>query len=70
MSVEGLTHEEIGQILGISPAAAKQRLRTAKIQPKAQTGRMNFYDESVIDLIREVPKGGRPKKKRESPQSP
>jgi len=64
MSVEGLTHEEIGKILGISPAAAKQRLLTAGIRPKAQTGRMNFYDESVVDLIREVPKGGRPPKKK------
>jgi hypothetical protein len=64
VSMEGLTHEEIGKILGISPAAAKQRLLVAGIKPKAQTGRMNFYDKSVVDLIRVVSKGGRPKKKK------
>jgi DNA-directed RNA polymerase specialized sigma24 family protein len=62
MNVNGLTHREIAEILGITPAAVKQRLQTARIKPKAQTGRMNFYDESVVGIIREVSKGGRPKK--------
>lgn len=63
MSMNGLTHEEIGEILGITKEAAKQRLLVKGIKPKAQIGRMNFYDDFVVDLIREVPKGGRPRKK-------
>jgi len=64
MSVEGLTIPEIADILGISRSAAKFRIIRANITPKAQTGRMNFYDKSVVDLIRVVSKGGRPKKKK------
>jgi hypothetical protein len=34
------------------------------IRPKQQAGRMNFYADDVVDLIREpLPKSGRPKKK-------
>jgi predicted ArsR family transcriptional regulator len=69
MNVQGLTIPEIAEILGISPSAAKFRLIRAGIQPKAQTGRMNFYDESVPELIREVSKGGRPKKKKDDSSS-
>ncbi|MDR1933794.1 MAG: hypothetical protein LBQ57_13340 [Spirochaetales bacterium] len=58
----GLTHEEIAKILGISPQAVKTRLIRRGIKPKAQAGRMNFYDDDVVDKIREVSKGGRPKK--------
>jgi predicted ArsR family transcriptional regulator len=65
MSVNGLTIPEIADQLGITPSAAKFRLIRAGIQPKAQTGRMNFYDEDVVEQIREVSKGGRPKKKRD-----
>jgi len=65
MSVEGLTIPEIADMLGITPSAAKFRLIRAGIQPKAQTGRMNFYDDSAVEKIREVSKGGRPKKKKD-----
>ena len=62
MSVEGLTIPEIAEKLGISKSAAKFRIIRAGVEPKAQTGRMNFYDDSVVDRIRVVPKGGRPRK--------
>jgi predicted transcriptional regulator len=60
--MEGLTHEEIAKILEISPQAVKTRLLRRGIKPKQQAGRMNFYDDSVIEQIREASKGGRPKK--------
>ena len=63
MNMEGLTHEEIAKILNISPQAVKTRLMRRGIKPKQQAGRLNFYDESVVDLIRIPSKGGRPKKK-------
>ena len=62
--MNGLTHEEIAKILGISPQAVKTRLIRRGIRPKQQAGRLNFYDESVVDLIREVSKGGRPRKEK------
>jgi predicted transcriptional regulator len=60
--MEGLIHEEIANILGISPQAVKTRLLRRGIKPKQQAGRLNFYDKAVIDLIREPSKGGRPRK--------
>jgi hypothetical protein len=51
-------------ILGISPQAVKTRLLRRGIKPKQQAGRLNFYDESVVDRIREVSKGGRPRKEK------
>jgi DNA-directed RNA polymerase specialized sigma24 family protein len=63
MNMTGLTIREIAEILGISPSAAKFRILRAGIQPKQQAGRMNFYSEDVVDQIREVSKGGRPRKK-------
>lgn len=62
MVMQGLTIPEIAEQLGITPSAAKFRIIRAGIQPKAQTGRMNFYNDDVVDLIRAVSKGGRPKK--------
>jgi len=60
--MQGLTHEEIAKILSISPQAVKTRLLRRGIRPKQQAGRMNFYDKSVIEMIRIPSKGGRPKK--------
>jgi predicted transcriptional regulator len=60
--MEGLTHDEIAKILGISPQAVKTRLIRRGIRPKQQAGRLNFYDPGVVDLIRETSKGGRPRK--------
>jgi predicted transcriptional regulator len=62
--MEGLTHEEIAKILGISPQAVKTRLIRRGIRPKQQAGRLNFYDPEVVDLIREASKGGRPRKEK------
>ena len=66
MSVEGLTHREIADILGITPDAVKMRLLTAKIKPTIKAGRTNLYSKDVVDKIREVSKGGRPPKKKKS----
>jgi hypothetical protein len=63
MNMEGLTVNEIGATLGIHPKAAKMRLRAKGIKPIAYAGPTALYDPSCIDLIREVSKGGRPKKK-------
>jgi hypothetical protein len=60
--MNGLTIREIAEILKITPEAAFLRLRTAKIEPKTHAGKTNIYSEDVVDLIREVSKGGRPKK--------
>jgi predicted transcriptional regulator len=65
MNMEGLTHEEIAEILKISPQAVKTRLIRRGIRPKQQAGRMNFYDESVVELVRELKPSGRPKKSAE-----
>jgi hypothetical protein len=62
LRVNGLTAREIASILGITPHAALERLYAAGIQPKTHAGKTNIYDESVVDLIREVSKGGRPRK--------
>jgi hypothetical protein len=62
MNVNGLTHREIADILGITPDAAKLRLRTAGIKPTIKAGKTNLYSNDVVELIREVSKGGRPKK--------
>lgn len=60
--MNGLTIDEIAKELDISTIAVYTRLRTAGIQPKTHAGKTNIYDESVIDFIREVSKGGRPPK--------
>jgi predicted ArsR family transcriptional regulator len=62
MSVNGLTIKEIAAILNIHPMAVKTRLKTAGIKEKDHAGKTNIYDESVVDLIRDVPQRGRPKK--------
>jgi len=69
MSVEGLTHREIADILGITPDAVKMRLLTAKIKPTIKAGRTNLYSKDVVEIIREVSKGGRPPKKKKGKKS-
>jgi DNA-directed RNA polymerase specialized sigma24 family protein len=64
MSVTGLTIREIADILNIHPMAVKTRLRTAGIKAKDRAGKTNIYDESVVDLIRNVQDRGRPPKNR------
>jgi hypothetical protein len=60
--MEGLTAREIAEKLGISHHAAIVRLKTAGIEPKFRAGNTFLFDESAVDLIREVSKGGRPRK--------
>jgi predicted transcriptional regulator len=62
MNMQGLTIREIAESLGITPQAAKVRLYNAGIQPIDHAGKTNIYAEDVADKIREVSKGGRPKK--------
>jgi predicted ArsR family transcriptional regulator len=59
MNMTGLTIQELSERLKISERAVYQRLRTLKIEPLT---RQAIYPESVVDKIREVSKGGRPKK--------
>ncbi|MFP3041873.1 hypothetical protein LQZ19_08630 [Treponema primitia] len=61
--MEGMNVNEIGAALGIHPKAAKTRLRTKGIKPIGYDGPTAKYDPAVVELIREVSKGGRPKKK-------
>jgi hypothetical protein len=59
--MEGLTITEIAQILGITPEAAKFRLYRAGIIPITREA---IYAPSCVDQIREVSKGGRPRKEK------
>jgi predicted ArsR family transcriptional regulator len=56
----GLTIQELSEKLKISERAVYQRLRNLKIEPLT---RQALYPESTLELIREVSKGGRPRKK-------
>jgi predicted ArsR family transcriptional regulator len=60
MNMTGLTIQEMAEKLKISERAVYQRLRSLKIEPLT---RQAIYPDSVLDLIREVSKGGRPRKK-------
>jgi hypothetical protein len=60
--MNGLDVNEIGKILNIKPKTAKMRILRAGIQPIGKHGPTCIYDKSIIDKIREVSKGGRPKK--------
>jgi hypothetical protein len=62
MNMDGITAREIAERLGISHHAAIVRIKTAGIEPKYRAGNTFLFDESVVDKIREVSKGGRPKK--------
>jgi len=57
--MEGFTIEEMAEKLGISERAVYQRIRVLGIEPLT---RQAVYPESTIDAIREVSKGGRPRK--------
>jgi hypothetical protein len=68
--MNGMTVNEIGAALGIHPKAAKTRLRTKGIKPIGYAGPTALYDPSCVDQIREVSKGGRPKKQPEPEHKP
>jgi hypothetical protein len=57
--MEGLTITEIAELLRITPEAAKLRLYRAGITPITKEA---IYDPACVDRIREVSKGGRPRK--------
>lgn len=59
-----MTAKEIGEALGIKPHTAKMRLIRAGIVPVRYYGNTAVYNASAIEKIREVSKGGRPKKKK------
>jgi hypothetical protein len=59
--MEGVTIKEMAEMLKISTRAVLQRLIRAKIKPITMDA---LYDPAVIDRIREVSKGGRPRKEK------
>jgi hypothetical protein len=63
--MNGMTVNEIGVALGIHPKAAKTRLRTKGIKPIGYAGPTALYDPAAVDAIREVSKGGRPRKEKD-----
>jgi predicted ArsR family transcriptional regulator len=60
--MEGLTLQELSEKLGISEDAVYFRLVKAGIKPLT---RQAVYPASALDAIREVSKGGRPRKTQE-----
>ena len=58
-SMEGLTVEEMADILDIKPTTVRQRLMVAGIRPKTKSP---LYDKSALEAIRSVPSKGRPPK--------
>jgi predicted ArsR family transcriptional regulator len=66
--MEGLTVEEMAMELGIKPTTVRQRLMVAGIKPKTKSP---LYDDSALEVIRNVPGKGRPPKaKPEDPAKP
>ena len=64
--MEGYTLQELAEILGISEEAAYLRINRAGIKPLT---RQAVFPKSTLDAIREVSKGGRPRKdKQENPE--
>jgi len=57
-----MTAKEIGIALNINSHTAKMRLIRAGIKPVRYYGNTAVYSASVIEKIKEVSKGGRPKK--------
>jgi hypothetical protein len=66
--MEGMTIDEIAGALKITPKTAHKRLERAGIKPISYKA---LYDPSVIEAIKIVDKGGRPRKaKLETPAKP
>jgi predicted ArsR family transcriptional regulator len=57
--MEGYTIEEMAEKLGISERAVYQRLHTLGIEPIT---RQVVYPKTALEAIREISKGGRPRK--------
>ena len=58
-NMEGLTVDEMAEILRIKPTTVRQRLMVAGIRPKTKSP---LYEASALEAIRSVPGKGRPKK--------
>jgi predicted ArsR family transcriptional regulator len=63
--MKGMTIDEIAEALKISPKTAHKRLERAGIKPVSYKA---LYDPSVVENIRVVDKGGRPKKAKPEPK--
>jgi hypothetical protein len=59
MNMEGYTAKEIADILGIKLKAAKLRIFREGIKPITKDA---IYDKSVLEILRNTPSRGRPKK--------
>jgi hypothetical protein len=57
--MEGLTIDEMAEILGIPRNTIAIRINRAGIEPLTKSA---VYDKSVLDVIRDVPGKGRPRK--------
>jgi hypothetical protein len=60
--MEGFTIQELAQILEISEDAVYQRIHTLGIKPLT---RQVIYPKTTLEAIREVSKGGRPRKEKD-----
>jgi DNA-binding Lrp family transcriptional regulator len=65
--MEGMTIDEIAEVLNITPKTAHKRLERAGVKPVSYKA---LYDPSAIEAIKVVDKGGRPSKKQEEPDKP
>jgi Mn-dependent DtxR family transcriptional regulator len=63
MGVDELTVSEISKALNLKPVTVKKRLQKKGIKPVRYVGITAIYEPTVLELIREVPSRGRPKKK-------
>jgi hypothetical protein len=71
IGMNGLSIAEMAKELCIGAPATKMRLRVAGIKPKGYVGQAAIYDESALEVIRNVPGKGRPpKEKPEDPAKP
>jgi DNA-directed RNA polymerase specialized sigma24 family protein len=59
MNMQGFTIQELAKKLDLTERAVYQRLRAANIEPLT---RQALYPELALEAIKEVSKGGRPKK--------
>jgi len=61
--MQGVTIQEIADALGLTYFAARQRIVRAGIKPISKEA---LYPENTLDLVRNSPGKGRPKKAGES----
>ena len=65
MNMEGYTAKEMADILGINLKAAKLRIFREGIKPITKDA---LYDKSVLEILRNTPSRGRPKKIEPEPE--